>query len=167
MAAFPTTDLALTFDARRFACDVVLSADASGGLVHDLALADTPVSPLLMSLGCDRRAAPDDTLPTGSWSIGEPGSLGLRRGWPGDGLDRIGRLAGSRLWLLVREKKTEETRLKAELYVREALAWIEAEYGLTPEIEVSWSIRSDRATGWLQIRVSVDGRAVTLLRKVG
>lgn len=165
MPAFPTHDIALAFDATRFACDVVLAS--ADGVTFDLKLTDTPVTPLLMSLGCDRRAADDDILPTGSASIDEPGSLLERRGWPGDALDRAGRLSGSRLWLLQRAKKTEETRRLAELYVEEALAWLPAEYGIEPEIEVTWSDRSTQATGWLQIRVGVDGRGVTLLRKVG
>jgi phage gp46-like protein len=159
MAAFPTVDLALRFDPVRFVTDVTI---AEGDLVLD----DTPVTPLLMALGCDRRALPDDVLPTGVSPLTSPATLVERRGWAGDALDRFGRLAGSRLWLLDREKKTDEVLRRAEFHVREALAWLSDELGITPVIEVTWAERSTQATGWLQIRVAVDGRSVTLVRKL-
>ncbi len=76
---------------------------------------------VLISLLTDRRAEPDDRLPTDD---GRTSIIGAdRRGWAGDALDTDYRI-GSRLWLLVREKQTEETRRRAESYCREALQWM-------------------------------------------
>jgi phage gp46-like protein len=161
MPAFPTVDLALQFDGTRFATDVTIGPDG------DLVLDDTPATPVLMSLGLDRRALPEDELPTGRSPTNMPQALVERRGWAGDALDHAGRLAGSRLWLLDRAKQTEETRRLAEIYARESLSWLSAEYGISPTIEVRWHERSTPATGWLLIRVVVDGRSVSVLRKAG
>ena len=101
---------------------------------RDLALDRTVASPGIISLLCDRRARPDDTLP---WDEGDrlaPGRLAPRRGWCGDALDERGRRIGSRLWLLHREKETEAVRRRAEAYAREALAWAEP-MGLTVAAE--------------------------------
>ena len=71
---------------------------------------------LLLSLFLDRRAEDDDQLPA------EDGDL---RGWWGNQfLDRRGDQYGSRIWLLSRAKKLPETARDAELYAREALAWL-------------------------------------------
>lgn len=76
---------------------------------------------VLISLLTDRRAEPDDRLPTDD---GRTSIIGAdRRGWAGDALDPTHRI-GSRLWLLAREKQTEETRRRAESYCREALQWL-------------------------------------------
>lgn len=103
----------------------------AGGLVDD----DTLRTAVLISLFTDRRASAEDDLPDGAG--------GDRRGWIGDALataegDRI----GSRLWLLKRRKQTEETRLLAEDYCREALQWL-VEDGVASAIavEAAW-IRS-------------------------
>ena len=42
-----------------------------------------------------------------------PSAANPRRGWVGDALDGQGRRLGSLLWLLSREKQTEQTRLRA------------------------------------------------------
>lgn len=74
-------------------------------------------SAVIISLFTDRMAEPDDVIPDGSDD---------RRGWwgdtpePGEQADPI----GSRLWLLAREKRTEETRRRAIVYAEEALAWL-------------------------------------------
>jgi len=78
-------------------------------------------SAVIISLFTDRRADDDDKLP----SINNNGVLPPdKKGWVGDILDDKGRLIGSRLWLLDREKQTEETRLRAIEYAEEALQWI-------------------------------------------
>lgn len=72
----------------------------------------------IISLMTDRTADADDTLP-------DPTDAD-RRGWWADyqAGDLYGAPAiGSRLWLLRREKWTEDVRVRAEDYVREALQW--------------------------------------------
>lgn len=111
---------------------------SSGAL--DLALADggslvteeTLQSAVIVSLLTDRRAAPDDRLPADA----RPNNPVPpdRRGWVGDAFDN-GRI-GSRLWLLYREKQTEETRKRAIFYARESLQWL-LDDGHVNVIEVS------------------------------
>ena len=55
---------------------------------------------------------PDDVIPDGS---GDP-----RGWWADDPEHRI----GSRLWLLTRSKRTQETLLRAQDYAQEALQWM-------------------------------------------
>jgi phage gp46-like protein len=153
MAGFPH-DLSLIFDPTRLVCDL---AFADG----DLVLANTPASAMLISLFSDRRAAVDDDLPAGVSDLGAPASWDERRGWVGDALDRAGRRTGSRLWLLSRAHDDEETRALAESYVGEALSWSEDEYEVAPVISVTWARQ-----GILSVRASIDGTAVSLMRKV-
>ena len=48
-----------------------------------------------------------------------------KRGWWGDVLTEFPNdITGSRLWLLKREKQTEETRRRAAEFAAEALAWM-------------------------------------------
>ena len=93
------------------------------------------VTAVAISLFTHRTARDDDTLG------GRP--LTARRGWWADheaseiyaGATPI----GSRLWLLAREKQTEETRQKAEDYIREALAWmLDERVASAIDLEVSW-----------------------------
>lgn len=49
---------------------------------------------------------------------------GAHEGWWADTYAEGGDLFGSRLWLLQREKLTDETLLKAKEYVEEALRWL-------------------------------------------
>ena len=76
---------------------------ASGG---DLATA------VAISLFTDRTAQPDDVIPDGS---GDP-----RGWWADDALNPI----GSRLWLIDRSKRTQETLERAQDYINEALQWL-------------------------------------------
>lgn len=72
---------------------------------------------VLLSLFLDRRAEDDDVSPSG-----DPRD---RRGSWTDQFEEIkGDRIGSRLWLLDRSVDTKETALRAEEYVREALAWM-------------------------------------------
>lgn len=110
----------------------------SGALASD----DGLTTCVLLSLFVDRRARPDDELPDAA--------AGDRRGWVGDAFapdDRI----GSRLWLLTRQKQTEETRRRAEEYAAEALDWL-VEDGLATAVRISaeWV-----AMGILGLRVEV------------
>lgn len=71
---------------------------------------------VVISLFTDKRAADDEELPSG---------VGSRRGWWGDSLaDVTGDQIGSKLWLLCREKRVQDVRLRAEQYIREALQWM-------------------------------------------
>jgi phage gp46-like protein len=128
--AYPYTDIDLGFDATIKRCDVQIA----GG---DLVLAASPASALILSIGCDARAEADDELPQASTLSGGD-VYPARRGWAGDALDAAGRRAGSRLWLLDREKQTEGTRARAEAHVTEALSWLPDEFGIEPDIDVTW-----------------------------
>jgi phage gp46-like protein len=88
-------------------------------------------SAVLLSLFTDRVAAPDDVIPDGTT---DP------RGWWGDDPAYP---VGSRLWLLSRAKQTDETLVRAQGYIAEALQWliddgVVARFGIT----VEWSARS-------------------------
>lgn len=154
MNLFPTCDLMLAFDATGFVCDLEI---ADG----DLALDPTPATPMLVSLGSDRRAEADDTLPDGVSPLTIPVAWNPRRGWVGDCLSRLGRRIGARLWLLSREHDDEATRRRAEAYGVEALAWAERDWAITPEVEATWVRR-----GVLKIRAMIDGRAVTVTKRL-
>lgn len=103
---------------------VLVGPDLQGG--SDLETA------VLISLFTDRVADPEDPIPDGS---GDP------RGWWGD-LDRTAPL-GSKLWLLERAKRTEETRLLAIDYAEEALAWmVDASIAESVSATAAWAGRS-------------------------
>jgi phage gp46-like protein len=78
----------------------------------DLVNGDDLVTPVLLSLFTDRTANPDDTITDGS---SDP------RGWWGDDGTY---LLGSRLWLLDRAKRTQQTLQLAQGYIEEALQWM-------------------------------------------
>ena len=114
----------------------------NGGFVDDKGLGTC----VFISLFTDRRAGDDDGLVPAE-----------RRGWVGDALaDVEGDRIGSRLWLLAREKQTEETRARAEEYTREALEWM-VDDGLVTgiEIEAAWV-----APSVLGVRVTFTGGAL-------
>lgn len=97
------------------------------------------VTAVAISLFTHRTADDGDRLPNGETA---GSTVGQRRGWWADheadllyGATPI----GSRLWLLSREKQTEETRARAEEYIREALAWItQVQLATHVEIVVDW-----------------------------
>lgn len=92
------------------------------GLATDTSLA----AAIWMSLFSDRRAHPDDRVDGDD-----------RRGWWGDAYAT--EQLGSRLWLLRRAKRTEETRRRAEDYAREALAWlIKDEVAARVDVTATW-----------------------------
>lgn len=91
-------------------------------------LSDTgPETAVLLSLFTDGLAREDDVLP----DIAQ----GNRRGWWADTNAPEGPI-GSRLWLLAREKQTEDVRLRAEAYTREALQWM-LDDGAADQIDVT------------------------------
>lgn len=131
-------DLRLNYDGWLLAGDLALE----GG---DLATDPTLETAVIVSLFSDRRAAQTDELPSGcTW----------RRGWWGSQLPEMGgdeRQWGSHLWLLSREKQTEETRRRAEQYAREALAWmIEDNVASAVGVRAEWT-----GMGRLALRVDI------------
>lgn len=128
-------DIALRYDAMRGCCDMVFDG-------RDLVVDRTALTPMLVALGTDRRARPDDDIPNPDTDRLSPVTLQGRRGWPGDALDVSGRLFGSRLWLLVRQKHSEAVRQLAENIVAEAMARFEARFGRAVQITVRWIDRS-------------------------
>lgn len=148
-------DLLLSFDPATRRVDLVLGED--GDLTLDL----TPATPMVISLGTDRRARPDDELPSGLAETNRPTTLIARRGWAGDALDAGGARIGSRLWLLDRAKSSDLTRLMGEEWAKEAFTWVEDETGTAAAIEVAW-LRRDV----LGVQVTVDGRTVSMPRSI-
>ncbi len=111
-----------------------LARNDAGQLVAEKGL-ETAV---IISLLTDRRADVDDALPVPTKNGPVPPD---RRGWAGDAFDQQQRI-GSRLWLLEREKQTEETRQRAIFYAREALEWmVEDGHVITIDVEAQWSSR--------------------------
>lgn len=129
-------DLAIAWDAARRRCDLLFAG-------RGLALDPTPVTPVLISLGSDRRAAPDDALPDGVTEGGlAAGPINPRRGWAGDALDPAGRRVGSKLWLLEREKQTDDVLRRAQDYAEQALAWLAQREGVDVAVAASWPTRT-------------------------
>ncbi|WP_100965365.1 phage GP46 family protein [Bosea sp. FBZP-16] len=129
-------DVALIFDPETRTVDAELGEDG------DLLLDETALTPMLISLGTDRRARPDDALPQGRDALNVSSSFVTRRGWSGDALDAYGRRAGSRLWLMERAKQHELTDLFVMDAATEALRWAKAETGTPAQISVSWPRRN-------------------------
>lgn len=94
---------------------------------------------VIVSLLTDRRAEPDDRLPTDDGTTSVIGAD--RRGWCGDSLaEQPGQRIGSRLWLLAREKQTEETRRRAVSYCQEALEWlVDDGVASAVSVEAAWA----------------------------
>ena len=147
-------DAALVFDPDAFACDLDIGADG------DLVMDDTPATPMLMSIGLDRRAAADDELPAGRSALLKPASFSERRGSPGDALDPFGQKAGSRIWLLDRAKQTETTRQLLVFWGQEALAWAPGETGNAAVVDAEW-----RARGLMVWRAVVDDVTIALTQE--
>ncbi len=109
-SALQLADLALTWDLDVGAADLSM-------IDSDLASDRGLQTAVLLSLFTDRRAEADDKPPSGDARD--------RRGWWADQFSAVeGDRIGSRLWLLDRGKRTNETVLRAREYVLEALAWM-------------------------------------------
>lgn len=148
-------DLALQYDSKLRRCDLVLGDDG------DLVIDETPIPAILLSIGLDRRAAPDDPLPDGRSQFLTPSSFSERRGAIADGLNPFGDRTGSKLWLLNRAKQTENTRAMCEFWLTEALAWADDETGEPAVISAAWLRR-----GVLGYRVMVADSSVSLSKTV-
>jgi phage gp46-like protein len=108
---------------------------------------------VIISLFTDRVANPGDVIPDGS---NDP------RGWWGD-VQIDGSLSpiGSRIWLLSREKQTQDTLNRAVTYAKEALAWMLTD-GVAADIDV---IGNWNAPGFLALKVTIykqDGTFIAL-----
>jgi len=116
-------DIRVAWDASAFSGDWLLSG-AALDTTREL------VTAVAVALFTWASAEADDALPAGDgdrkgwW--GDHEALELHGGWP----------IGSRLWLLVREKQTEATRVRAEAYIREALEPFAA-IGLCERVDVA------------------------------
>jgi phage gp46-like protein len=106
----------------------------------DLAADNSLANSVIISLFSDGRAPSADDLPTVEKS--------LRGVWFDTPADRFGSL----LWLIQREKTTQQTCSKAEDYARRGLAWMVAE-GITASVAVKAEI-VDRSTIKLQVSLS-------------
>lgn len=123
------------------ACDVVVAptANGRGRIVVDT----TPATALLIAMGTDRRAEPDDTLPGEVPGLpAQTTGLMARRGWVGDILLPQGQRLGSRIWLLERAKHDEHTRAVAAAYAAEAVAAVAEYHGLTINTGAVWDNNS-------------------------
>lgn len=134
-------DIALIFDPRAIAADIGLGV---AGLETD----ETFLTALWISLFTDGRARPDDRLPhhprNGNY---RPAPSEDRRGWWGDALDVAQRRAGSRLWLLAREKASPDVLARAEFYAREALTRDFIQTGIAARIEARGYFLPDESWG--------------------
>lgn len=148
-------DLALIYDPVARRCDLTLGDDC------DLLIDETPIPAILLSVGLDRRASPDDELPDGRTQFLAPVSFSERRGCAGDALDPSGDVTGSRLWLLSRAKETETTRQLCDFWLQESLSWAARETDAPAEIDVEWL-----RPGVLGYSVLVDDVSVSLSRRV-
>lgn len=120
------SDLVWTYDPETMTADLALDALGSPAVSDDLETA------VILSLGSDARARPDDVLPDDS---------GDRRGWVGDVAPPDGLASdtyGSWLWLLSREKQIPSVLVRAETYARDAMAWMIAD-GVAERIDVTAS----------------------------
>jgi len=139
---------------------VDLVIDPIGNGRGRIAIDRTPVTPLLLALGSDRRADPDDVVP--EMQTAQPGTLASlfsRRGWVGDPLLPAGRRYGSRFWLLARGKANEPTRLAALDYATEATQPIADYHDIEIDQSASWY---DRTRGILMVTVSAVGLSVNV-----
>lgn len=125
-----TIDIALRYDPARRRFDLALDGRA-------IALDTTPATAMIIALGSDARARPDDRLPAdpGPAAAEAVVALNPRRGWCGDALDTRGERLGSRLWLLIRAAASEATRRDAVRYAEEALAPLARARGLAIAVD--------------------------------
>ena len=102
----------------------------------------TAATPLIISLGTEGRAAPDDVLPdtvdaADVYAGGVSGRPNPKRGWVGDAIDPNGRRIGCKVWLLANEHQTADTRLRAAGYAQAGIGWMSGR-GVIPVADASW-----------------------------
>lgn len=117
---------------------------------RDLEADETLETSVIVSLFTDKRAALTDPLPAGET---------FRRGWWGDTFAALdGDEIGSHLWLLSREKATQETLNQAKEYSLEALAWL-IDDGIAENVQVT--------TFWVNKIAGVMGITVEITKMTG
>lgn len=137
------SDLKLTWNDKKAIFDLEMLPDLS-----DLATDEGLQTAVIVSLFTDARAEPVE-LPPGETDL---------RGWFGEAFgDLTGDRIGSKLWLLEREKQTEEVRMRAIEYAREALQWM-IEDGVAESIDVDCQF-PDRGIWQLAIAIKRPGVA--------
>ena len=88
---------------------------------------------ILLSIFCDGEAQIEDL---------EPYEVD-RRGYWGDELEESSFKLGSRLWTLKRQPKNDESLVKAEQFVKEALKWtVEDAHAKNLDVKASWQDES-------------------------
>ncbi len=116
------SDIRLKFDPLDLKFDL-------GIVKNDLETDDGLETAVIISLFCDRRIT-DKELPPGETD---------KRGWWGDAVDPENQdLIGSKLWLLFREKQTQESLDRAKEYCEEALQWL-LDDGIASAVDVETS----------------------------
>jgi phage gp46-like protein len=148
-------DIALIYDPETRCADMAFNG-------RDFVVDTTPATPLIISVGCERRARPDDVLPDAVSDFLKPSTFIAARGSPCDSLNPPGRLTGSRMWLLQRQKQTEAVRKAAETYLAEACDRFNTDLGLAVQITVRWL-----RPGMLGYRVRVGTTELALQMAVG
>ena len=149
-------DIALAYNQTNRCCDVVFTGT-------DFGLDYTPASAMLMSVCANRRAKPDDVVPTVVTNWATPQSFTARGGYPGDALDPTGALIGSRLWLVQRALADQQTLTDVQNYLAESLAWLESIRGFAVQIAVRWvapqilRFRARAGNTVLQLQKAVSG----------
>ncbi|MGJ7611160.1 MULTISPECIES: phage GP46 family protein [unclassified Variovorax] len=116
----------------------------------DLQTGDDLITAVLISIFTDRIANEDDEIPDGT---DDP------RGWWADAGERYP--IGSRLWLLSREKQTNDTVTRARDYIVESLQWL-IDDGVVArfDVDVAWVAQSNLGAQIVANRV--DGTTVAM-----
>lgn len=91
------------------------------------------LSAIIISLFTDARATEEEFEEVNDWELS-------RRGYWADQLDGV--KTGSKLWLLKRAPRDQDTLDKASSYTKEALSWL-LEDGLADSLEVETSYEQD------------------------
>ncbi|MBM9400387.1 phage GP46 family protein [Gluconacetobacter azotocaptans] len=130
---------------------VDLVVGATGGGRGRVDIDRTPATPLLIAMGSDRRANPDDRIPGGRTDIF------AKRGWVGDPLLPDGQRLGCRNWLLEDAKQDEVTRVMCANYTAEAVESVADYYGITIDTAAAWIAR-----GVLQATAATSGTTIAV-----
>lgn len=139
--------------------------DAGFDLVNDNGLQsdDGLQTAVIVSLFTDRRATPDELAEAGLPADQNRGS------WQDDYPETDGDVEGSKLWLLARAKRTDETLARAKGYAEDALAWLVADgvalrvivvaswHGLTGYLVIAIDIERARAPRWRRVWDAISG----------
>lgn len=107
---------------------------------------DNLISAVIISLFTDARANDEEFKEVKDWELS-------KRGYWADQLDGV--KTGSKLWLLKRAPRDQDTLERAKSYTKEALSWL-LEDGLAESLEVEASYEQDD----LLIAIKINGTFV-------